>query len=115
MAELAATVVKSTPDGVLLADVAADAQGHKFLNDGRTKLVVKNGSGGSINVTVQSDGRTIDGITLGSKVVAVGAGERKAIGPFPRETYNKKSGADEGYVLFSFSSITSVTFWLEND
>lgn len=93
-----------TRDGLTVALVAAHVDGHKFANDGQAYFEVLNGSGGSINVTVQTP-NTVDGNAISDKVVAVAAGARKKFGPYPRQHYNQ--GSEEVYV--DISAVTSVT------
>lgn len=93
----AAQLTDQTPDTV---------NGNQFPNDGETELIVKNGSGGSINVTVTgvscSHGRPL------SQVTAVAAGKQAAIGPFDKDQFNQTSGADLGNVYVDFSVSASV-------
>jgi hypothetical protein len=108
MARTALAVQQVTRNsGSQLTEVAPDnVNGNVFPNDGNTELVVHNGSGGSINVTVTgvacSHGRPL------SLVTAVAAGKRAVIGPFDQDQFNQKSGADLGNVYVDFSASTSV-------
>ena len=75
-------------------------------------LLVKNGSGSPINVTINvATGKTYKGYTLTSPVVAVGAGAELAIGPLPAEVHQiiNSGNANNGYILVDFSAVTSVT------
>lgn len=83
---------------------AADAAGHIITNSGRMLLYVKNGGGGSINVTITTPG-SIDGLALPDKVVAVGAGAEKIIGGLAPNVYN----ATDGTIAVAYSGVTSVT------
>lgn len=83
---------------------AANVDGHWIVNDGKTYLEVLNGSGASINVTLVIS-KTIDGVTSSGKVIAVPAGERRKIGPFPADIYNQADGS----VNVNFSAVTTVT------
>jgi hypothetical protein len=98
------SVQQPTDAGSVLTRTNGDAaNNHDFINNGNTVLIVKNGGGSSINVTVKfgSDkfGRT------GTRVVAVAASEEKVIGPFVPELYNQS----DGKVQFDLSAATSVT------
>jgi hypothetical protein len=104
MARTALTVQQIVRSGLTPTYSAANADGHSFPNGGTEYLHVKNGGGGSINVTVQTP-NTVDGLAITDRVVAVPNGGERIIGPFPRATYNQ--GADEVYV--DFSGVTSVT------
>lgn len=64
---------------------------------------VKNGSGGSITVTVVTPGNTKYGQADPDIPVAVAAGAEKAIGPFPAEL------AVDGVISFTYSGVTSLT------
>jgi hypothetical protein len=77
--------------------------GNKFLNDGKTYLEVANGSGDSINVTIDCPG-SVDGFAVADLVVAVAAGVRKKIGPFTA-TFQQS----DGYVWAVCSAVTTVT------
>ena len=77
------------PDGsVVLSYTTADAaNGHAFVNTGRVLLLVKNGGGGAVQVTIVSTpdarGRT------GNEVRSVSAGADALFGPFPRLGWNQ--------------------------
>lgn len=98
------TVVPVTRAGVDVAGVAVSAGPDSFANTGKEILEIKNGSGGSINVTIPVQA-TVDGMAVASDVIAVGNGVTKAIGPFPTGMYNNGSGL----VLFTCSATSSVT------
>lgn len=78
-------------------------------NAQRNFLHVKNGSGGSINVTitaVKTSARVqgVGVVTISDEVVAVPAGEERIIGPFT-EAYIDADGT----VTLGYSGTTSVT------
>jgi hypothetical protein len=100
----ALTVNQISATGLTDALVAAAGGGDTFVNDGRTFLEVLNGSGGSINVTFTTPA-LVQGIAVSDPVVAVGAGVRKKIGPFPTELFNDANGA----VGVAYSAVTTVT------
>ena len=77
--------------------------GNKVLNDGKTYIEVANGSGDSINVTIDCPG-SVDGFAVADLVVAVGAGVRKKIGPFTG-TFNQA----DGYFWVVCSAVVTVT------
>jgi hypothetical protein len=94
--------------GAVLTMVAADAaDGMKFVNNGRTELVIENGDAADKTVTITSvpcsHGR------LGDVVVTATAGKTTIIGPLDPSLFNQTSGADMGSVYFSISDATSVT------
>jgi hypothetical protein len=81
----------------------------KQPTDQRIFVHVKNGSGGSINVTVPVATSTIEHpvaghVTLSNLVVAVGAGAEKMIGPFPPAYVDSA-----GDVTLQYSGTASVT------
>jgi hypothetical protein len=66
-------------------------------------LRVKNGSGGSITVTIVTPGNTQYGQADPDVPVAVAAGTEKAIGPFPAGM------AVDGVISITYSGVTSLT------
>jgi hypothetical protein len=79
-----------------------------IIDAGRVALWVDNASAGSVSVTVQATASQ-DGLDLQNLVVAVPAGERRLIGPFPQRTFGRSTGADAGRVYVDYSAVTSVT------
>lgn len=104
MARSALTYQQIDRDGVVPSYASANADGNSLANDGRMFLHVKNGSGSSINVTVETPG-TVDGNAVADKVVAVAAGSEKMIGPYPPDVYNQSDGT----MYIDYSAVTSVT------
>lgn len=98
------TVAPVTRAGVDTVGVAADVVGDEWVNDGKQFVEVKNGSGGSINVTLNIQA-TLDGAAAVNPVVAVGAGVTKIIGPFPTGIYNQVAN---GRAKITYSAVTSV-------
>lgn len=105
MARTDLTIYEIGITGVTPTFVAAIADGHMWLGRGNEFIVVKNGSGASMNVTVQAPGKW-KGIDLTDQVIAVGAGSEEWIGPFPQGVFSQ--GAD-GKVYVDYSLETSVT------
>lgn len=103
-----ATLDTVTPNssGALITPAAVSAS-DKFANSGRSILVVENGGGSSVNVTINSQ-LTADGNAVADKVVAVAAGATRAIGPFAPGVYNDA----DGFVNVDFSAQTSVTAYV---
>jgi len=87
--------------GAAVTYAAAAGGGDDFPNDGRTVAHVKNGGGGSINVTI-ARARTCDMGQTHSVVVAVPAGAERFIGPFSRDEFGPSIG-------LAYSGVTSVT------
>lgn len=98
------TVNEISRAGVSGALTAAAGGGDSFANDGRTYLDINNGSGGSITVTFVTQ-QTIDGLAVADLAVAVGAGVRTKVGPFPPSIYNDANGR----VQVTYSGVTSLT------
>lgn len=96
--------------GLNAAYVAAAGGGDTVDNDGRTFLHVKNGGGGSINVTVSAQVASVQDprkgiLTRSNIVVAVTNAQERFIGPFPPSMFNDASGR----ILITYSGVTSVT------
>ena len=82
--------------------------GNKFLNDGKTFLFVRNGSGGDITVTIDTpgsvDGQALADLTVTVKATGDGDGlDELLIGPFTG-TFNQS----DGYVWPICSAVTDV-------
>jgi hypothetical protein len=103
--------VKQLTASTAIADLFASATAVDAVNGmqfvyaaGKRKLLVNNGSGSSVNVTVKTPaGRTSDGRTIADLVVAVGAGKIAEI---------KEAGVSlqaDGKIYVDFASGTSVT------
>lgn len=101
LAPQAATIV-----GTVVTYTAADATGNTFTPNTRGMLLVKNGSGSSMNVTVVIPGTDAYQQARPDVVVAVAAGAEKAIGPFPLDVGDPAVG---GLVTVTYSLATSVT------
>lgn len=100
----ARTPVPIVRTGNDLAGVTPDATGDTWVNTGKEFVIIKNGSGSSINVTLDIQA-TIDGVSPTDPVVAVAAGAQKLMGPFPVGIYNDPSGNAK----VTCSAVTSVT------
>jgi hypothetical protein len=102
-------VATSIPDaGAVVALTAAPVDGDIVEAGAGCFLVVANGSGGSINVTIQNPA-TYRGLDVADRVVAVAAGATKHI-PVPaylRQPADAVTGA--GMALVDYSAITTVT------
>jgi hypothetical protein len=97
----ALTVQKLSLTGLNVATASAGAGGDTFTNDGKTVLEVTNGSGGSINVTVDSTRPCSYGADH-NVVVAVPAAGSRRIGPFPVARFGDP-------VSVAYSDVTTVT------
>jgi len=87
-----------------IAGQAAEAGGDDFANDGRQLLLVDNGAVGALTLTVTTT-KTVDGEAVADKTIAVPAGERHLVGPFPTDVYND----GDGKVAVGYSDHTDVT------
>lgn len=102
MAALTPVTLKRTSNGNDLAGVAAAGGGDSFANTGKEFVVIKNGSGSPITLTVATPG-TVDGdLAIADRTATIGAGETRAVGPFPVSTYGET-------VNLTYSGVTSLT------
>lgn len=100
------TVQSITRAGVTPSYGAAAGGGDAFLCDADTFFHVKNGGGGSINVTLATPGTHIPDVGVEDLVVSVGAGSEKMIGPLPQGTFGDPA---DNMVDVTYSGVTSVT------
>jgi hypothetical protein len=98
------TAIAAARTGVTLSPVAAAGGGDQFLNTGREVLYVKNGSGGSITLTLAPAG-TPNGLALATYTVTIAAGAERIIGPFDTSLFNNASGM----VTITYSGVTTLT------
>lgn len=91
--------------GTAVTMAAASGGGDKVDAGQHTALLVTNGSGGSINVTVAVPGNTKYGVAEPDLVVAVAAGATKLIGPLPVDLEDDT----DRLIHVSYSAATSVT------
>jgi len=95
---LGATLTMGTPDA--LGDIVE-------VGD-NIAIIVRNGSGASINVTLQTPA-TYEGLAVAENVVAVAAGATAAV-KLPKRVYGRDAaGADPGKAYVDYSAVTSVT------
>jgi hypothetical protein len=94
--------------GTLVAPTAVDnTNGEQFVyGGGVNKLVVINGSGGSLNVTMRSNLTTVDGNVVPDKVIAIAAGATRVIREGPSQVQS------DGMVYVDYSTGTTITAWL---
>ncbi len=92
------------PGGTAITFSAASGGGDKVKPNDRGGLVVRNGSGGSINVTLVVPGNTKYAQAEPDVVIAVADGAQTVIGPLPSDL---KGG--DGLVAFTYSGTSSVT------
>lgn len=82
--------------------------GDEFANTGVECILIRNGSGGSITVTLDFKA-TPDGATVTDPTVTIADGVMKILGPWPTAYYNDSS---TGRMKFTCSSVTSVTAYV---
>jgi hypothetical protein len=95
------TVQEISRSGLNPSYDSAAAGGDEVPNDEITFLHIKNGSGSSIDVTIQTPG-TVDGLAITDRTVAVPASAERMIGPFPAAYYSST-------LTISYSDTTSLT------
>jgi hypothetical protein len=106
MAAIAVTSIPY-PSGNAPAFVAANAGGDTVVPGDRTRLIVRNGSGASINVTIPAFPATLPhGAAMPALVVAVPAGGEKWIGPLSGSQFANPAN---GLVAVQYSAVTTVT------
>lgn len=71
--------------------------GFLFQNDGRTFLHIVNANVGDVLVTFDTP-QTVAGLAVAELPFTVPGSGRRIVGPFPRDTFNKQSGASVGQV-----------------
>lgn len=109
MAEL--TVTDISEDGSNVTFASAAAGGDTAANDGRVMLLVDNGSGSSITVTVseQVSGSVQDSnygdLAKSDATISVPNGECQPFGPFSPQAFNDSNGD----INISYSATASVT------
>ena len=88
MADL--TIQTPSLTGAVLTFAACAALGDAFLNSGHEFVVIRNASGGPVNVTFDAPNACSLGITSAShdKVVACADAVDTRIGPFPKARFN---------------------------
>lgn len=91
--------------GGAYAAVAASAGGDKVAPSDRGALLVLNGSGAPITVTVATPGNTKYGQAIPDIPVTVPATGARLIGPFPADL----ADPTDGLVAITYSAVTTVT------
>jgi hypothetical protein len=106
MARQVETPVVAVAAGATIPEVAANALGHEFANDGGVKMIVRNAGGGSITMTMltpQVVGE--EALAVASLVVTIPGTTSKAIGPFSPAIY-------DALAQFDFSGVSGISFYL---
>lgn len=102
MPRTAITAQRVAVAGTALATEPANVDGNSVQMDSRRVLLVKNASAASVNVTLPTT-TTLEGLTVGNRVVAVPAGADRYIRP--SSTAVQPTGA----VNVDYSAVASVT------
>lgn len=96
MARVALTLLTADRDGISVADAAltaAIADGHSFVNDGRTVLLLQNTNAATRTITVQTP-VTVDGLAVAELTITLPATTGRIItATFPRTVYNQSDGS----------------------
>ena len=104
----ALTVTTSPAWGAGLADAGFEAvdqaNGNNFTNDGRTVLLVNNGSGADLDVTINAPAGPHTVNKAQTKVLTIANGDIGVLGPFAPEIFD-----NAGVVEVDWESGTSVT------
>lgn len=103
---IAMTIKVMSRSGLDLTPLSVSVQathGNKFWNNGKTFLMITNGSGGDVVVTIDTP-NTVDGLAITDKTITIATGQTYAIGPFTGD-YNQS----DGYVWFYCDVVTTVT------
>lgn len=112
MADLTVQNINDAAGTEITFSAATVTAGDKaILSDDRAKLLVNNGSGASINVTLDSF-QTVQGLTVPARTVAVAAGKIKAI---PLNKQLNANPADAYKAHFVCSAVTTVTLAVVTD
>lgn len=109
MARASLTTQQVVRTGLTPSYTAAVADGD-IIDSGAVFLHVKNASGVSVTVTIETP-VTLDGLALADQAVAVPAAGERMIGPFPARTFQQPADAAVGAnrVLVNYSAVASVT------
>jgi hypothetical protein len=88
MAVLTPVVLSRSASGAVLTGVAPTAgTGDTWANTGQECILIRNGSGSPINVTVDIIA-TLDGNVVTDPVISVAAGAITCMGPYPTGLFN---------------------------
>lgn len=104
MATLAVTEVSRS--GVDIVGAAASSGGDEWPNTGREFVLVKNGGGSPITLTLDIKVLVDDDLAVTDPTVSISAGATEMVGPFPPGIYND---AATGRAKVTYSGVSSVT------
>lgn len=100
--------LRATRSGTLVSTASAAGGGDTFRPGDSVKLVVANGGGSSITVTVDRTRLSNTGRD-DNEGGAVAAGATRIFGPFPAADF---ANASDGLVHVTYSAVTSVTVYV---
>jgi hypothetical protein len=106
MALLTIQTITRSGTGLTPALVAAAGGGDTFVNTGAQFVEINNASGAPITVTFAIP-FSVEGQTIPGKAVAIPAGQRRFIGPWPVSYYNDAS--TPSVLTMTYSGVTSLT------
>jgi hypothetical protein len=90
MADVDLTIYDVDRDGVDLtanATTVNTANDYYFKNNGRVKLFVKNTTGSTVTITVETP-NTVDGLAITDKTATLANNKEALLGPYPPSDYN---------------------------
>src|SRR5262245_13087757 len=103
------TVQRPSLTGTIVTEAAASAGGDSFPNTGTESFIINNGGASPVTVTFRAGPNAcsfgLSGGTSHDLPIAVAAGERRVIGPFPTSRFNDVNGN----VQVTYSAVTTVT------
>lgn len=88
MAQL--TVEKIGISGLAVTMQTANSGGDSFKNDGKTRVLLENSSGG--NTVTFATPKVEAGLAIADPAIAVASGGKTLVGPFPPDLFNDGSG-----------------------
>ncbi len=99
------TVQTIVVTGLTESLVAAAGGGDEFVNADDVFIIITNGSGGSITLTIETPAIIEGDLAIAERTISIGAGATKLIGPFDKGVYNDSAGK----VQLTYSGVTSLT------
>jgi len=96
--------------GLDLVFEAITVDGKKIPNNGKVIIVIRNGSGGTRTVTIQTPAVVEGDLAIGERIIgSILTTEDRYIANLTPGTYNQQSGADAGSLFIDVDTDTSVT------
>lgn len=102
------TVTLVTAAGLTQTLYTASGDGHEFVNNGDTVVVVANNYTDTITITFVTTLQR-DGLDVADQIQSLAAGTTKVFGKFLPGVYNQKSGTDKGEVYINWDSSVTGT------